>query len=160
MWWAELQGLPKLMGELARARADWETQDRIVTAAETELSNTREYLAVREARIALGAFKTRMDVADALVRTQALEDFRADGEKKVFAGIEVKLFTGYDYDTVTLTAWAHVNNPALLTLDVKRVAKEAEGLIARLAAPITITKEPRAIIAGDLGSYLVENVDA
>ncbi len=159
MWWVELQGLPKLMGELARARADWEAQDRIVAAAEMELSNTREYLAVREARIALGVLKTRMDIADAVAREQALDDFARDGEKAVFAGVSVKMFRKVRIDAGKVKAWAIQHMPNLLVLDIKAVKEIAltGALDAEMAEVYT---EPQVQIAGDLSGYLAENVGA
>jgi hypothetical protein len=154
-WWASLEGLPSLMKALAEARRESEQVAERVAEMERFYQQTPEYRMYQGGKQALAEAKARAEALDAAARKQALDDFKASGEKAVYAGVSVKFFSRYDYDASQMTDWARVNMPRLLMLDTKRMEKAAAAGVLE-DAPIVITKEPRVQIATDLSAYLAE----
>jgi hypothetical protein len=153
MWWTELPGLPKLMGELAQARAEWEAQDRLVADMEAALFDSPAGMACKAARKALGPLADRMNIASAVAKAQALEDFKRDGEKKIFVGVNVKMFKRVRLNEAAVKAWAIEHMPNLLVLDRKAV--DSVALTGVFSEDLAIVEtEPQVQIAGDLSAYL------
>jgi hypothetical protein len=152
-WWTKLEGLPSLMKALAQARAEMYKAGEQVTRSEALLQGTGEYKLLQVCKSALADAQTRAESITALAKEEALKDFKANGEKAVYAGVSVKMYTRYDYDASQMTTWARQNLPSMLMLDVKRMEKAAAAGVLE-NAPIVISKEPRAIITSDLTSYL------
>ena len=154
LFWTKLEGLPSMMKALAQARENYTIAVNYEERASALIERTSEYRAFMEAHTRREAAALARDSLDALVRKEALADFKANGEKAIYAGVSVKLFTRYDYDTTQMRAWAIEQKVfGLLTLDTKRTEKAAAAGVLD-DAPITVTKEPRAIIASDLTAYL------
>lgn len=154
-FWAKLEGLPSMMKALAQARWDVKVAKAGADVALMRLQSTSEYGALATARVEVSETQGRVDCLDAAVRKAALDDFRANGAKAVCAGASVKFFTKVEYDPKLMRDWAKQNMTSLLTLDVKGVDVAARaGLLED--APVTVTKEPRVIIASDLSSHLGE----
>jgi hypothetical protein len=152
-WWTKLEGLPSMMKALAEARENvtWFTENaRDATIA---YQNTREYAEYAQAAKALNESKTILESITALAKEEALKDFTKNGEKAVYAGVSVKMFTKIDYDPKAMRDWAKVNMTSLLTLDTRATELAAKAGILD-DAPVTVSKEARAIIASDLTGYL------
>lgn len=154
-FWTTLEGLPAMMKALAEARENvtWFTEEtRDATIAYQKTVEYDEYVRTNEQ---LCKAKLTVESIDALVCAEALKDFQQNGEKAVYAGISIKLFTRVEYDPKAMRDWAKENMISLLTLDVKGTDVAAKaGLLED--APVIVSKEPRAIIASDLSGYLGE----
>jgi hypothetical protein len=155
-FWTKLENLPAMVKALAEARQKECYRASAVRGQEQVLSETQEWRFLEAAKTDLAVSRLEVAALDAAVRDEALKDFKDSGKTKVNPGVEVKLHTLFVYDHAQMTAWAHVHKPALLSLDTKAVHKEAETLITRANAPITISKEPKVYIDSDLSSYLGE----
>jgi hypothetical protein len=146
---------PSMMKALAEARREEESARNATTEMQRLFENTAEYKAFLAARTALHEKQLAVAAIEAEVRKAAVEDFKFNGEKAVYAGVQVKLFTKVEYDAKAMRDWAKANMTSLLHLDTKAVELAAKsGVIDE--APITITKEPRAQIDSDLSAYLGE----
>jgi hypothetical protein len=155
-FWATLEGLPSMMHGLAKLREMAIMAEQRVAITEKAMAATPEGMAFTAARVVCTEVKADLAALDAAVRAEALKDFRANGEKAVYAGVSVKMFTKYDYDVTQLRAWAIEQKVfGLLTLDTKRTEKAAAAGVLE-NAPIVVSKEPRVQIASDLTSYLAE----
>ena len=155
-FWTKLDGLPSMLKALAEARAAFELMRQRQDEAEVRMGKTPEYMAYLAACAAVAMERERAATLDATVRKLALDDFKANGEKAVYAGISIKLFSKYDYDPTQLRAWAIEQKVfALLTLDVRRTERAAAAGILE-NAPIVVSKEPRVQIATDLSGYLTK----
>jgi predicted Zn-dependent protease len=152
-WWTTLKGLPAMMKALAEARREVEHDTELVRAAKALIEQTDAFAVWKLASVTLDAAKDQVASLDAAVRKAALDDFTKNGEKAIYAGVSVKMYTKVDYDPKAMRDWAKVNMTSLLSLD--RSATELAAKAGILDdAPVTVTKEPRAIIASDLSSYL------
>jgi hypothetical protein len=154
-FWQTLEGLPAMMKALAEVRENvtWFTERaRDATLA---YQKTSEYRVYAEAAELLSKERSTLESLDAAVRKAALDDFRQNGERAVYAGVSVKLFTKVDYDPKAMRDWAKANMTSLLSLD-----RQATELAAKAGilddAPVTVTKEPRVQIATDLSGYLAQ----
>jgi hypothetical protein len=154
-FWQTLEGLPAMMKALAEARRKECYRASAVRGQEQILSETQEWKFLEDAKNELAVSRLEVAALDAAVRKQALEDFKASGEKAIYAGVSVKFFSRYDYDASQMTDWARANMPRLLMLDTKRMEKAAAAGVLE-DAPIVMTKEPRVQIATDLSAYLAE----
>ena len=154
-FWTKLEGLPSMMKALAKARAKTAHDEMLVRVTQSMIEATDAYAAWQKATSILSASKEQVAAFDAAVRKAALEDFKANGEKAVYIGISIKLFTKVEYDPKAMRDWAKLNMPSLLMLDVKGTDVAAKaGLLED--APVFVSKEPRVIIASDLSAYLAE----
>jgi hypothetical protein len=154
-WWASLEGLPAMVKALAQARECADYAASCVSAQEAVLAETQEYQFLQAYKKTLTDARDHVAALDAAVRKAALDDFRQNGEKAVYAGVSVKMFSRAEYEPAQLRDWLldHQSYRALLTVDGKKAeALAVKGLM--LDAPITITKEPRVQIATDLSGYL------
>jgi hypothetical protein len=152
-WWTKLEGLPSMMKALAQARECADYAASCVSAQEAVLAETQEYQFLQAYKKALTDARDHVAVLDAAVRKEALDDFKTNGEKAVYVGVSVKLFTKIDYDPKAMRDWAKANMTSLLTLDTKATEMAAKAGILD-DAPVTVSKEPRVQIATDLSGYL------
>jgi hypothetical protein len=154
-FWATLEGLPSMMKALAQARQNTAYADQLVKGAQELLEATPEYQHRASLQKLRDETSATLMALDAAVRKEALADFVQNGDKAVYAGVSVKMFTRAEYEPAQLRDWLldHQSYRALLTVDGKKAeALAVKGLM--LDAPITITKEPRVQIATDLSGYL------
>lgn len=154
-WWTTLKGLPSMMKALAQARQDVLVSQACVDEADTMLKSTHPYARLQAAKQSLAKDQARMESITALAKEEALKNFRFNSSKQVYAGVQIKLFARVDYDPEAMRDWARENMMSLLTLDTKATDIAAKaGLLDD--APVTVYKDPRAIIASDLSGYLAE----
>lgn len=104
--------------------------------------------------------QARLIDAEVELRSAALKEFEATGNKKPVAGVEVKLFEELHFDHDVALAWAREHNIALLPerLDVKTFEK-----VAKTTKPdfVTVVERPQVTLAKDLDKALAEaEVDA
>jgi hypothetical protein len=158
-WWTKLEGLPSMMKALAQARECAGHAASCVSAQEAVLAETQEYQFLQAYKKTLADARDHVAALDAAVRAEALKDFKTNGEKAVYVGVSVKLFTKIDYDPKAMRDWAKANMTSLLTLDTKATEMAAKAGILD-DAPVTVTKEARAIIASDLAFYLQADTPA
>jgi hypothetical protein len=155
-WWTALKGLPQLMKALAVQRQNVADADQVVKSAQAILEETLAYKNLAAAKQLQTETSATLMALDAAVRKAALDEFKANGEKAVFAGVSVKMYTRFDYDAAQLRAWAIEQKVfGLLTLDTKRTEKAAAAGVLE-NAPIVVSKEARVQIATDLTAYLAQ----
>jgi hypothetical protein len=154
-WWATLKGLPSLMQALAQARQDVEVSGAVVTEAETMLKSTHPYARLQAAKESLAKDQARAESITALAKEEALKDFRFNGEKAIYAGVNVKMHHKYEYDLVKVRDWAWEHRPKWFILDTKKLEKAAanDDLDDDL---VTVKDDPKVYIDNDLTSYLAE----
>jgi len=122
---------------------------------EYRLQSTPAYAAILEAKKQSALAVLRVADLEKEVRTEALRAFADTGNKNPWGGVQIKVYTKVDFDEEIATHWCRENAQSLLRLDTRAYKKVAPNLSG---APVTVTKEPRAVITMDLSSYLVEDI--
>ena len=107
----------------------------------------------RENAILLNSFansEENMRRAEEELRQEAVQAFLATGEKRPSPGVEVRLYDVLIYDSLKAFEWALEHKQAL------QLSKPVFEKIAKADKPefVTITQEPRALIASDLEKAL------
>lgn len=109
------------------------------------------------------AQKAKLDADTAIaaieseIRTNALALYAEKKEKKVFPGVNIKVFQKCDvsYDPQKAKAWALTNMTAALKLETAKFDKAAmDGDVPAEIATVTKYEEPQAQIDSDLSGYL------
>jgi len=95
----------------------------------------------------------RVEAAEMGLKALALAHFKRTGEAKPTAGVEVKLFKGYEYDAAVALAWAKDKQMALIPEALDRKALDKIASVTPLPF-VTITETPKAQIAVDLDKAL------
>lgn len=145
------------VGHLAETRQRYEQ-------AKTSLDAKRAtWEAEHQAEIdAVAAYKIQMERYEQVVRDQALEHFRATGEKKPHTAVEIKMWDEAQYNPAEAAGWCQFQMPALLVLDAKayekilRAVRDSKTLSdTHLATmPGRVVDQPKVSIARDLSAYL------
>jgi uncharacterized protein related to proFAR isomerase len=154
-WWTKLEGLPSMMKALAQQREMAAIAEQRVAITEKAMAATPEGMAFTAARVVCTEVKADLAALDAAVRAEALKDFTSNGEKQVYAGVQVKMQTKVEVFTDRVKDWAIKHMPNLLVLDMKAVEKIAKTgtMDAELAR---VYKEPQVNIDKDLTAYLAQ----
>jgi hypothetical protein len=154
-WWTKLEGLPSMMKALAEARQEMYQAGEQVTRADALLQASGEYKLLQVCKSALKDAEARAESITALAKEEALKDFRFNGEKAIYAGVNVKMHHKYEYDLVKVRDWAWEHRPKWFILDTKKLEKAAanDDLDDDL---VTVKDDPKVYIDNDLTSYLAE----
>lgn len=109
---------------------------------------------LEEARQMLKEAKSQEDEADQALRAEALEYFEETGDKKPAEGLEIREYTGVEYDDDE--AYDRGEQLGVLTLDHKRLQKMAKSAIldGEIVSPLfdfcTVTTEPKVFVSDSL----------
>ncbi len=115
-----------------------------------ELSFQPEWQDLQEAKASLKALDSEVQVAEAQVRELALEVYRATGEKRPAAGVQIKLTTRLVYDVKGAITWVWMHLPDAIKLDVKFFEKQVKKGGFPDPPPVKIIEEPAAYIDAEL----------
>jgi hypothetical protein len=154
-FWQTLECLPSMMKALANTRQSAEYWAGVVKVQEQVLAETEQYQFLQKQKDNLAEANRLVTTLDAAVRKAALDDFKTNGSKKLFAGIQVKMVTKVTLYTDKVREWALEHMPELLVLDAKAATKIASTGKWGLDMA-TISKEPQVNIDKDLSIYLAE----
>lgn len=100
---------------------------------------------------------------EAVVRTTALEQFKTDGKKDLFPGVEIKMYDTPIYDLPVALGWACLNKPewvrvALDTKSFEKYLKEIQdtrdSVPEQQTVPGSVVKVPKPNISKDLSQHL------
>jgi hypothetical protein len=105
---------------------------------------------------------------ETVVRTLALDQFKANGEKAVFPGVEIKMYDTPVYELPLALGWACLNKPewvrvALDTKSFEKYLKEIqdtrESVPEQQTVPGSVVKVPKPNISKDLSQHLTAQVE-
>ena len=140
--------MPRIETEIAPLLTAVRSGRKTVERAKVELAEKRAQFEVENASlIALVAGLTeQLDAYEKDLRAVAVLEYTESGNRKPVVGVEVKLFSVYDYDAKEAEAWGWEHRMAL------KFDKTAFEKIAK-ASPlpfVTVREEPRTTIATQL----------
>ncbi|MFN3077717.1 MAG: hypothetical protein ABT940_12735 [Alphaproteobacteria bacterium] len=137
--------------ELAELRRDRDLAAAKKSEASAAIEASKEYEAYTLAKFWVEELDAQIENREHWLRGEALLMFEASGTKQPHPAVTVKLFDVLSYENGRALAYCINHLPTALKLDKAAFERAAKAIPMGF---VTVTKEPRAQIAGDLSAYL------
>lgn len=99
--------------------------------------------------------KAKIEMVRDHVKTYAEGLYQSEGDKKPADGVEVRIYTKYEYDPELALDYCKQALPLALKLDTKTFEKYVKGVQEVKPLPfVEVIEDPRVMISSDLTEYL------